>query len=116
MPVAAEVYHYGWVKSPEQMKRKMDNTLVFYSDDDTVVEDFKKRNQVFDFNEFDSIRKFEGEHPFVMKERIASKNWEVVLDVNKKKLSPRMKLLAFIEKLTGIRPFAFSNSKIIRIK
>lgn len=116
VPVDAEVYHYGWVKSPEQMKRKMDNTLVFYSDDDAVVNEFKQRNQVFDFNEFDSIRKFEGEHPIVMKERIASKNWEVVLDVNKKKLSPRMKLLAFIEKLTGVRPFAFSNSKIIRIK
>lgn len=116
VPVAAEVYHYGWVKSPEQMKRKMDNTLVFYSDDDAVVEDFKKRNQVFDFNEFDSIRKFEGEHPVVMQARIASKNWNVVLDVNKKKLSPRMKLLAFIEKLTGVRPFAFSNSKIIKVK
>jgi hypothetical protein len=116
VPVDAEVYHYGWVKSPEQMKRKMVNTLVFYSDDDTVVNEFKNKNSVFDFNDFDSIKKFEGEHPKVMLKRIAAKNWDIVLDVNRKKLSPRLKLLAFIEKLTGVRLFAFSNSKIIKIK
>jgi hypothetical protein len=116
VPVAAEVYHYGWVKSPEQMKKKLNNTLVFYSNDDSGIREFREKNQVFDFNEFDSLKKFEGVHPKVMQARIASKNWDVLLDISRKKLSLRVKILLFIEQLTGKRLFEFSNSRIIKVK
>ena len=116
VPVAAEVYHYGWVKSPEQMKKKIVNILGFYSNDDSGIEEYKNQGEVFDFNEFESIRLFKQTHPAVMQSRIQQKNWHVELDVNKKKLTVKERLLRFIEKLTGVRLFAFKNYKIIRVK
>lgn len=114
VPVAAEVYHYGWVKSPEQMKKKIVNILGFYSNDDSGIEEYKKQGELFDFNEFESIRLFTETHPAVMQNRIQQKNWHVELDVNKKKLTTKEQVLRFIEKLTGVRLFAFKNYKIIR--
>ncbi|NCU04780.1 MAG: glycosyltransferase family 2 protein [Chitinophagaceae bacterium] len=114
VPVAAEVYHYGWVKSPEQMKKKIVNILGFYSNDDSGIEEYKNQGEVFDFNEFESIRLFKQTHPAVMQNRIQQKNWHVELDVNRKKLTVKEQVLRFIEKLTGVRLFAFKNYKIIR--
>nr|WP_294906064.1 glycosyltransferase family 2 protein [uncultured Lacibacter sp.] len=116
VPVAAEVYHYGWVKSPEQMKKKIVNILGFYSNDDSGIEEYKKQGEVFDFSEFESIRLFRQTHPAVMQNRIQQKNWHVELDVNRKKLTVKEQVLRFIEKLTGVRLFAFKNYKIIRVK
>ena len=114
VPVDAEVYHYGWVKSPQQMKKKQNNTHRFYFDDDEnqmKVND----NEYFDFSEFDSLRKFAGTHPFVMQQRIASKNWQVELDISKKKFSFKNRILFWIEKKTGKRFFEFRNHKMIKI-
>ena len=68
----------------------------------------------FDFSDFDSLAKFTGTHPSVMKERIASKNLQVDLDIQQKKFSLKEKFLYHFEKMTGIRPFDFKNYKVIR--
>jgi hypothetical protein len=116
LPVAlidASVYHYGWVKSPEQMKRKYKAQNVFWKDDEQI----KKINEspdFFDFSEFDSLEKFNETHPLVMKERIMAKNWVLNLDIRKKNLSFKNFILYYFEQWTGIRPFDFKNYKIIR--
>ena len=111
--VDAEVYHYGWVKSPEQMKKKLKNIRRFYHADDQQLEEYLKGPDVFDYSEFDALRKFTGTHPQVMHERIASRNWHVELDINKKKMSFKDSLLHAYEKLTGKRLFAFKNYRNI---
>lgn len=114
MHVDAEVYHYGWVKSPEQMKKKQKNVARFYNEDDKAVNKFLSQPDFFDFNEFDSIVYFTGSHPEVMKHRIEAKNWEVSLNSSRKKFSPKEWLLYKIEQLTGKRLFTFRNYKILR--
>jgi len=108
-PVDAFVYHYGWVKNPRKMKEKMINVNEFWSDSiyETVPGD------VFDFNQFDSLRLFDSEHPTVMKQRIKEKNWHTDLDISKKKLRFKDKILHWYEKKTGKRLFEFRNYKII---
>lgn len=103
------VYHYGWVKSPKKMKEKITNVLEFWSDstDDPVSE------EVFDFSQFDSLGHFQSEHPAVMRKRIEEKNWHIDLDISKKKLKLKNKLLYWYEKKTGKRLFEFRNFKII---
>jgi len=108
-PVAATVYHYGWVKSPKKMKEKMNKVHEFWSD--SIYEPVPE--EVFDFSQFDSLKRFDGEHPSVMKKRIEEKNWHVDLDITKKKLSLKNRLLYGYEKLTGKRLFEFRNYKII---
>ena len=113
-PIEAYVYHYGWVKSPKQMKTKMKDASRYWIEDQAEWENFIKSEDVFDFNEFDSLRKFSGSHPNVMKKRIGNMNWNIKLDVNKKNMSMTKKLLMAFEKLTGIRLFSFRNYRIIR--
>lgn len=114
-PVDATVYHYGWVKNPRKMKEKLKDLLVSYwADAAHEPENIERASgELFDFNQFDSLKLFDGEHPAVMKKRIAEKNWTVDLDISKKKLSPKEKILYWIEKKTGKRLFDFKNYKVI---
>ncbi len=111
-PLDAYVYHYGWVKSPEQMKRKQKNVSQYWNDDDKI-QPILSSPDFFDFNEFDSLKKFTGSHPAVMQQRINDKNWNVELDLSQKKFSLKDHLLYWIEKTTGRRLFDFRNYRII---
>jgi hypothetical protein len=68
----------------------------------------------WNFEEFDSLEKFAGTHPAVMLDRIKRKNWQVELDISRKKFSFKNRVLYYFEKLTGIRPFDFKNYRVIR--
>lgn len=113
--IDAEVYHYGWVKEPHKMREKQKDTARYYlnlsGDDDPLI----SGSEVFDFAEnYDSLRKFTGTHPLVMLGRVKRKNWQVTLDINKKKFSPKEKLLFWFEKKTGKRLFDFKNYRLIK--
>jgi len=113
-PVDATVYHYGWVKNPRKMKEKLKNLAGLWSDSiDTPANQKRLAGEVFDFNQFDSLRHFMDEHPSVMKLRIAEKNWTADLDISKKKFSAKEKLLYWIEKKTGKRLFDFKNYRLL---
>jgi len=112
-PVDAYVYHYGWVKSPEQMMKKIKNFSKLWHSDQKL-EEMMKSPDFWNYDEFDSLQKFTGTHPAVMHERIAKQNWKVELDITKKKFSLKDSLLYYFEKLTGIRPFDFRNYRILK--
>lgn len=110
--INAFMYHYGWVKDPVQMKQKMYNAgKLWHSDEEMNA--FMQKGEFFDFNEFDSIARFNGTHPTVMNKRIQQKNWDIRLDPSRKKFSLKNKLLYLIEKITGKRLFTYTNYKII---
>ena len=111
--IDAEVYHYGWVKSPQQMKMKQKNVLRYYSNDDEGVKAYLNSTDFFNFTEFDSLQKFKGTHPVVMQKRIETKNWDVELDISKRKFSMKDRFLFWFEKRTGKRLFDFKNYRII---
>ena len=111
-PIDACVYHYGWVKSPEQMMTKSKNLGLLWRTDEEAKA-LLEQPDYFDYNEFDSLAKFTGTHPDVMKKRIAEMNWKVELDISKKKLTGKKLVLYYFEKLTGIRLFDFKNYRII---
>lgn len=115
-PANAGIYHYGWVKSPEQMMQKQKNIIRYYHPDDDKVAAYLQAPDFFDFNNFDSIARFEGTHPAVMQPRIAARNWQVTLDVNQKKLSRKKQFLYWVEKKTGRRLFDFRNYRLLRGK
>ncbi len=112
-PVEAYIYHYGWVKSPEQMKKKIKEVSRFWNDEDRHKE-ILGTPDYFDFSDFDSLEKFKGTHPGVMQKRVEAQNWKLEFDLSKKKFSFTDRLLYWFEKKTGARPFDFRNYKIIR--
>lgn len=112
--IDAFVYHYGWVKNPKQMKIKQKNVAAFWNDNDQSLQQFLAEEDFFDYSEFDSLKKYSGNHPDVMKNRISQKNWNIELDISRKKLKFKYRILYWIEKLTGKRLFVFSNHRIVR--
>lgn len=65
--IGAHVYHYGWARPPEVMRRKQRNLQSFYGfaprDDDDI---FAARG---------NLRLFRGTHPAVMRARVAAQDW-----------------------------------------
>jgi hypothetical protein len=112
--IDAYVYHYGFVKSPEQMKQKIKNVSKLWHVDDEIV-NLLKEPDYYDFeNEFDSIKKFTGTHPNVFQERIKTQNWTMNPDVSKKRFTIKYRVLYILEKVTGKRFFDFKNYKLLR--
>ena len=109
-PVDAYVYHYGWVKEPETMMKKIRNTSTFYQD----VNRLKKLsvNQSYDYSRIDSLSLFTESHPAVMQEKIKRKNWSFEHDISFNKLSLRYKAKIFIKKYLGINTY-WENYHII---
>jgi hypothetical protein len=112
-PVDAFIYHYGWVKDPRQMLIKTLNLAELWQE--SIHEKEALRSQeVFNYNDFDSLEKFTGTHPAGMQKRIAEKNWRINLNISKKRFSLKERWLYWFERKTGIRLFDFRNYKIIR--
>lgn len=111
--IDAYIYHYGWVKSPEQMMKKMKNFSKLWNSD-AALEDMMKSPAAWNFDTFDSLQLFTGTHPIVMHQRIAKQNWKTNLDISQKKFSFKNKLLYYFEKATGIRLFDFRNYRLLR--
>ncbi len=110
VPVDATVYHYGWVRPPAIMKQKCDVVKRYYSGE--IIE---SNPLEFDYEQsFDALKKFEGTHPEVMKNRIKAKNWEMNVDTGKLRMKLKYKILYYFEKYFGIRLFEYRNYKINR--
>lgn len=104
----AEMFHYGWVRHPKKQLEKLNNFYSFWNGEEYQVKEVG--DQKFDFmQDADSVEKFTGTHPAVMKKRIAEKNWDLHLDTHTKKFSLKEKILYRIEKWTGVRLFNFRN-------
>jgi hypothetical protein len=109
-PVDAYVYHYGWVKEPSVMMKKLINASSFYQGMKWLDE--KVDDGSFDYSNVDSLNLFTGSHPEVMKDRIRKKNWAFDYDISYNKLSFRYKAKIFIKKYFGINSF-YENYTLI---
>lgn len=110
--IDASVYHYGWVKDPVLMDRKLRHLSSNWMGK-SMKERIEKMEGVFDYSEFDSLTRFKGSHPVVMGKRIAAKNWEIAIDVRKKRFTFSKWVMYILEKITGKRLFSFRNYDLI---
>lgn len=111
-PVDAQIYHYGWVKHPSYQQKKQETFHKMWHDDRWVDKHVSKVEE-FDYSYIDSLKKFEGVHPEVIKRRVEEKNWDFSFDTGKRKLSAKDKVLMKIEDWTGWRIGEYKNYKIV---
>jgi len=76
----AEIYHYGWARDPRVMFSKQKN-FDRYWHDDAWVEDRWDSGFAFETR---GLVPFRGDHPAVMKQRIAGAGWDVFADPGKR--------------------------------
>jgi hypothetical protein len=75
----AKIYHYGWARAPEVLKRK---TLAFqrlYHDDAWVAQHYADIPPDY-LSDVDIAFRFRGTHPAVMREQIGSADWRIPKD------------------------------------
>ncbi|TAF31396.1 MAG: glycosyltransferase family 2 protein [Cytophagales bacterium] len=109
----ADMYHYGWVKHPQLQQEKLRHANRFWHDDQWIDQQFKAE-EVFNYEDFDSLDKFTDTHPAVMQDRIKRANWNLEIDLSKKKLTFKEKLLRSLEIITGYRAFEYKNFKLLK--
>ena len=109
--IDAYIYHYGCVKPPETQKKRLRNANHFWHGSETV-ELANASLDDFDYSQIDSLAHFTGTHPAVMQARVDRLNWPFSFDVSQKHYSPRVRLLTFLEKLTGWRIGEYKNYKL----
>jgi glycosyltransferase involved in cell wall biosynthesis len=111
------MFHYGWVRPPEVMaeKRKQHDSLHHGKD---FSKDVHKSDYNY-LNEMDPrcMKPFTGNHPTIMKERIAS--YKMDFDPSKVNFKPalrdnRRRLANKIGKLTGWYPGEYRNYRLIK--
>jgi hypothetical protein len=112
--IAAQIYHYGWVKDPEAQARKLNNSFQIYHGRNEERLKTRVTLEQFDYGTVDSLAPFQGTHPATMLGRIKEKNWKFEHDISRKKFSFKDSLLYWIEKRTGKRLFDYQNYKVIR--
>lgn len=109
----AYIFHYGWVKHPKQQQIKQMQFHRLWHDDQFMEEKVNISDE-FDYGTIDSLQKFSGSHPGVMKERIEKVNWKFQYDPAKKNFGLKAKLLYWIEKNFGWRIGEYKNYKQVK--
>jgi glycosyltransferase involved in cell wall biosynthesis len=73
----AEIFHYGWVRPPRQMRRKAFALDSAEKGLETARRAYGDLDRDFNFGQLHGLERFTGSHPRVMAARIAEMNWEV---------------------------------------
>jgi len=98
----AEIYHYGWVKSPKAQQAKQSSFHKMWHDDNWMKENIPVVEE-YDYNNLDLLEKYYGPHPLVMEKRIKEADWQFIYDPKKVKRNLKYRLLYWLEKQTGWR-------------
>lgn len=72
----AWIYHYGWVRHPETMRKKTIALDSLHHDEEWVNERHSDPGRPWDYGPLDRIPLFSGTHPAVMSKRIENKDWK----------------------------------------
>lgn len=109
--IDAYIHHYGWVRPPKTQQTRLRNMHQFYNKED--LDNSIQPSQTFDYSQADSLLPFTGTHPAVVRSRVDRLNWAFTFDTRRNNYTPRYRILAFIEKLTGWRIGEYKNYKLL---
>ncbi len=111
--IDATVFHYGYVRSPEVIKRKISNFHALYYEGE-VLEKRLEASKSFDYSQINEVKKFEGTHPQIMNVLISRLNWHVDIDPSQAKYSLKERILFAFEKVFNYRLFEYKNYKVVK--
>jgi hypothetical protein len=115
----ARIFHYGWVRSPEAMRKKtffMDQLYHGQPKPQDSASETPHSGDNYRYKRFWGLRRYDASHPAVMSTRISSQGWHWDLENSpfvwnfgdvKKIISD------VIERATGWRPFEYRSYKLM---
>lgn len=105
--IDAFIYHYGWVKPPQNMQLKQKSFQKLWHNDDWIEKNISKTD-AFDYTGIDSLTLFNETHPAIMKARIDRLNWSFSHDITRNKVTMKEILKALVKEYLGI-DFSYKN-------
>jgi hypothetical protein len=105
VPTKAEIFHYGWVKPPEQMLFKSKSLDRYWHDDAWIAARYEGQRE-FAYPDRHYLVRFRNSHPSVMRERIARSGFKLTTPRSLMRCFPVRKLAVLMEPLlkrAGIR-------------
>ncbi len=93
--IAAEIFHYGWVKPPLKQQAKQFAFHKLWHNDDWLNQNIHQ-TEVYDYSNIDSVKPFTETHPEVYQQRILNTSWTFDGSQIKNQLSLRYKLKMLI--------------------
>jgi glycosyltransferase involved in cell wall biosynthesis len=111
-PVEAAIYHYGWVKPPaiQQAKQRSFNRLWHPNE---WVEKNIPQSVEYDYSQGGRLKLFEGTHPAVISNRVASADWMFEYNPARVHQPLKEKLLDWVEARWGVRIGEYKNYELI---
>ncbi len=116
----ASVYHYGWVRHPDVMRRKTIALDSLHHGRDWVERRHPEPERPWDYGPLDRVARFEGTHPAVMHDRIASKNWRAedfrdpAGTPDHKHLRTSIRILSALERILGRKLGEYRNYVLVK--
>ncbi len=111
----AWIYHYGWVRHPEVMRKKTIIMDSFYHDDEWMKKKHSDSGRPWDYGPLERVPVFNETHPEIMRNRISEKDWNAE-DYSDPDNPPNLEHLRFscrihsaLEKLIGRKIGGYSN-------
>jgi hypothetical protein len=112
--IDAYIYHYGWVKNPVTMYKKVEGFSRLWAGEEGRQIPLAQTAVTFDYSNIDSITVFKQTHPAVMQQLVAAENWDSGIDIKQKNFKNiKHRLLYFVWKQFNWRPFEYRNYKMI---
>jgi len=108
--IDATMYHYGWVKEPSIMQKKIINSSAYWHTDQWIEKNIGK-DAAFDYTAIDQLTFFKGIHPQVMLKRISDKNWSFEYDISFNKITWKERIKKWLVKYLGINT-SYQNYKL----
>jgi hypothetical protein len=109
-PAGARVFHYGWVRPPQNQLQKVRHISRYWHDDAWIEKTFQAGFS-YDLNQ--PLQRFTGTHPAVMQARIAAASWDFPYDPTQVRPPLKERILNWIEHHTGWRIGEFRNYRFI---
>ncbi|MEM6263509.1 MAG: hypothetical protein AAGI38_13435 [Bacteroidota bacterium] len=75
-PVDAEIFHYGWVRPPQMMRKKTRSLDTIHKGAQKVGEMYQHLPPAFDYGNLSKLARFTDTHPAVMEDFIARFDWQ----------------------------------------
>lgn len=111
--IEAYIHHYGWVRNPLTMSLKVMDFGKLWAGQQKErpgISEAGRTIERFDYATIDSVTRYQGTHPSVMKSLLQKENWDAALDPGKKNFKRfKHRILYFVWKKFGWRPFEYSN-------
>ncbi len=111
-PACARVCHYGWVRPPAEMERRLVEFVRLYQGDEGAR---RMAEHGFAYDVGEKVRRFEGTHPAAMRAWVEQADWPFEpVPCGLRLRCLREDLLDLFEGATGIRVGEYRNYRLLR--